>query len=49
MPVTRHDLARLEGLPDELLQLFLGDVVADLFAKLLQPDEYLDVYNFIDN
>lgn len=47
MAVTRHDLARLKGLPDELLELILGEVIADLFAKLLQPDEHLDVYYFV--
>lgn len=46
--VTRHDLARLEGLPDELLELILGYVVADLLTKLLQPDEYLHVYRLLD-
>lgn len=47
--VTRHDLAGLEGLPDELLELFLGEIVADLFAKLLQPDKYLNVYRSLHN
>uniref|UniRef100_A0A182Q2B9 Uncharacterized protein n=1 Tax=Anopheles farauti TaxID=69004 RepID=A0A182Q2B9_9DIPT len=41
VPVARHDLARLERLPDELLHLVLARVVAELLAELLQPHQHL--------
>lgn len=41
VPVARHDLAALERAPDELLELLVAGVRADLLAELLQPDEHL--------
>lgn len=39
--VAGHHLSGLEGLPDELLESLLGEVVADLLAQFLEPDEHL--------
>lgn len=41
MTVAGHHLAGLERLPDELLELLFGVLVADLLTKFLQPDKYL--------
>lgn len=41
MPVSRHHLPGLQRLPDKLLQLLLGGLIAHLFPKFLQPNKYL--------
>lgn len=39
MAVARNDLAALERVPDEVFELVVAGVVADLAPELLQPDE----------
>lgn len=39
--ITRHDLAGLQSLPDEVLQLLFGVFITDLLTKFLQPKQHL--------
>lgn len=38
--VSRNDLSALERLPDEVLELVVGDAVADFLPKLLEPNQH---------
>lgn len=39
--ITRHNLPRLQGLPDEFLQLVLSNVIANLRTQLCHPQKHL--------